>query len=224
MVATLKIEQSQRVVNIVFQILLILILIFGNISTIAIPRGIIGWQISHFFLIAVADFYVDDFREPKLKYSLLLYAAFAVFILFSLSENVFDKLYIRLHGAILILGNLLGRKIDRPFWKHITVVYLLILCVYEYRNNEMTQDLITISAYSVVAILILGLVEKLSERHKNFWMLHSSLLFVWIIYQGPYYREAFVFLIGGTAYELTKLFINELGFNFVFKKDKGSMG
>lgn len=223
MVETLKIEQSQRVVNIVFQVVLILILTFGNISTTNIPSDIIVWQIVHFLLIAIADFYVDDFRKPHLKYSILLYGVFAVFILVSLSENVFDKLYIRLHGAILILGNLLGRKIDKPFWKHITCVYLLILCIYEYQNNEMTQDFFTICTYSVVAILILGLVEKLSERHKNVWMLHSSLLFIWIAFHGPYYREAFVFLVGGTTYEVTKLLINEFGFNLIFQRDKRGM-
>ncbi len=206
-------EKLQRTTNIIFQLTAILILTLFSSMQIEVPLKIIYWQIVHFFLIALLDFYLDDYPQKTFVKTVLFFSSFFVFILYSFITNVFDELYIRIHGAIIILGNLLGRKIDHFFWKILTLIYLSLIIFFQLKNPESFTNIDRIILYTIGAIGLLAITERLSEINRNVWILHTAVLFFWISYQGIYHRESFIFLIGGLSYEISKIVINQCYLN-----------
>ena len=122
-------DLSKRTINFLFQTFLVLVLYYSEISEL-IPGKLILWQILHFSLIAIIDFYLDDYSIINERIHWALLSIVMVFLTLSLFYGVFDVLYIRIHLAILILGNILGGKVDKPFWK-----LLLILFSIEFSRN-----------------------------------------------------------------------------------------
>jgi hypothetical protein len=199
-------DLSKRTINFLFQTFLVLVLYYSEISEL-IPGKLILWQILHFSLIAIIDFYLDDYsiKNERIHWALLFIVM--VFLTLSLFYGVFDVLYIRIHLAILILGNILGGKVDKPFWKLLTVLNLLILFSIEFSRNELYSTLGVAIIYAFGAIIFLAITERISERNRSFWMVHALALFFYISFEGPFYEEAFIFLVGGMAYELAKILI-----------------
>jgi len=202
-------DQLRRKVNLIFQTLLVTFLFYKGINEI-IPLWLILWQIIHFFLIALADYYLDDYPYKKRSTTSLLFVIYVIFLIFSLYFGVFDELYMRIHGAVIILGNLLGNKVDKPFWKILTFLNLIILVTIELIRDEVRMVLGNAIIYIIVAICLLAITERLSEKNRNFWILHTAVLFFWVIFKGPFYQEAFIFLIGGISYELFKIIMNKI--------------
>ncbi|TNE80731.1 MAG: hypothetical protein EP332_06855 [Bacteroidetes bacterium] len=125
-----KAHQLRRKVNLVIQTSLVALLFTFGIHEV-IPLKLIIWQLLHFSFIAIADYYLDDFPGKKRRITLLLLISYLAFLGLSLGFGIFDELYIRIHGIILILGNLLGNKVDKPFWKVLTLLNLVILVAVE---------------------------------------------------------------------------------------------
>lgn len=199
-------DLSKRTINFLFQTFLVLVLYYSEISEL-IPGKLILWQILHFSLIAIIDFYLDDYSIKNERIHWALLSIVMVFLTLSLFYGVFDVLYIRIHLAILILGNILGGKVDKPFWKLLTVLNLLILFSIEFSRNELYSTLGLAIIYAFGAIIFLAITERISERNRSFWMVHALALFFYISFEGPFYEEAFIFLVGGMAYELAKILI-----------------
>lgn len=199
-------DLSKRTINFLFQTFLVLVLYYSEISEL-IPGKLILWQILHFSLIAIIDFYLDDYSIKNERIHWALLSIVMVFLTLSLFYGVFDVLYIRIHLAILILGNILGGKVDKPFWKLLTVLNLLILFSIEFSRNELYSTLGLAIIYAFGAIIFLAITERISERNRSFWMVHALALFFYIIFEGPFYEETFIFLVGGMAYELAKILI-----------------
>lgn len=203
-----KTDQFRRKINFIFQTLLVVIL-FGLGMHEVVPFKVILWQILHFFLIALADYYLDDYPHRKRSFTIILLTLFIIIMSMGLWLGVYAELYMRMHIAILILGNLLGKKVDKPIWLILTIINVLIILVVEVMRDDFRLVFEIALMYMAGTICLLGIAERLSERNKNFWMLHSLILFLWIFFKGPFYQEAFVFLVGGVAYELTKILLNQ---------------
>ena len=163
----------------------------------------------HFSLIAIIDYFLDDHPFTGRKTLLHLLLISIVFLTISLYYGVFDALFIRIHLAILILGNILGGKVDKPFWKLLTILNLLILITIELSRNELQSIFGIALLYATGAIFLLAITERISENNRSFWMVHTIALFLWISFKGPFFEEAFIFLVGGIAYELAKILISK---------------
>ncbi|AWW00423.1 hypothetical protein [Arcticibacterium luteifluviistationis] len=200
-------EQLRRKLNLIFQTTLIIIL-YLHVTHEIIPVKLILWQIAHFFYIALADYYLDDYSKKKRATTVILLIGYLLFMAFSLYYGIFDELYMRIHGMIVIFGNLLGKKVDNLFWKILTLVNLIIIAALEVLKNEFLAVFEIAILYIIGAMCLLGIAERLSEINRNFWMLHTVILFFWIIFKGPFYEEAYLFLIGGASYELFKILLN----------------
>jgi len=198
-------DQLRRKVNLTIQTLLVIILFLLGISEM-IPVKLIFWQVIHFFLIALADYYLDDYPDKKRRTTFLLLLSYLLFLSASLFLGVFDELYMRIHGAIIIFGNLLGNKVDKPFWKVLTFSNLIIILTAELMRNEFLAVYEIALVYTIGAICLLAITERVSEINRNFWILHAIVLFLWVIFKGSFYQEAFIFLIGGISYESFKIF------------------
>jgi len=204
-----KSNQLKRKVNLVFQTLLVTIIFINGINEI-IPLKLIIWQTIHFSLIALADHYLDDYPDKKQRIVSLLLLSYLFFLVLSLFFGIFDELYMRIHGMILIFGNLFGNKVDKPFWMILTFLNLMILISVEIIRNEFLLMYKIATIYIIGAICLLAVTERLSESNKNFWILHAIILFLWVIFEGPFYQEAFIFLIGGISYESLKILMNKM--------------
>jgi len=202
-------DQLKRIVNLVFQTVMVTILFLYEVNE-AIPLKLIIWQIIHFALIAIYDYYLDDYLHKKRIILSLLLISYLIFLSISLYYGIFDELYIRIHISILILGNLLGKKIDTPFWKWLTLLNIVIISIVEILKNELSAVLGISALYALGAIFLLAMTERLSEINKNFWILHTIILTVWITFKGCFYEEAFIFLIGCVSYEAFKIALNNL--------------
>ncbi|WP_339901468.1 hypothetical protein [uncultured Cyclobacterium sp.] len=202
-------DLSKRKINFFFQTILVLVLYYNEISEL-IPLKLILWQIVHFSLIAIIDFYLDDYPYKKEKILWALFSISIVFLTISLFYGVFNAPYIRIHLAILILGNIFGGKVDKPFWKLLTMLNLLILFSIEFSRNELYSIFGMALLYASGAIFLLAITERISERNRSFWMVHALALFLYINFKGPFYEEAFIFLVGGIAYELAKILIAQM--------------
>ena len=207
--AQFRSEQSKRKINLVFQILLVLVLYFLTDDQL-VPGAIIVWQFIHFVLIAISDYYLDDHPHQNKTTLTLFLCCFSVFLLLSIYYGIFNELYVRIHIAILILGNLFGGKIDKPFWKILTYINIAIIVTIEIVRNELIAIFGMTILYTFGAICLLAIAERLSEKDRNFWMIHALILFVYILLHGPFYQEAFIFLVGGISYECSKLLINRI--------------
>lgn len=196
---------QERSFNLLLQFVLLAI-IFALHSDHLLATLSLGIFISHIFhygLIALADIYEDDYPEDNKKYlvqfGLLLYFVSAV--LFGFFENEF----LRLHIFIVLLGNWFGGKVDTTMWKIFFFIYLGTLVGYEINASSFSDSGLFLGLYSLVAVFMIGLCERLSEKRQDAWILHSILFFVWALYQGAYYQEGVLFILGGLAYEVTKL-------------------
>lgn len=201
-------DLSKRKINFFFQTLLVLALYYREINEM-IPLKLIFWQMIHFSLIAIIDYFLDDHPFTGRKTLLHLLLISIVFLTISLYYGIFDALFIRIHLAILILGNILGGKVDKPFWKLLTILNLLILITIELSRNELQSIFGIALLYATGAIFLLAITERISENNRSFWMVHTIALFLWISYKGPFFEEAFIFLVGGIAYELAKILISK---------------
>ncbi len=196
---------QERSVNLFLQLFLLIIIftLYSDHLLSTLSLAIIVSHVFHYSLIALADIYEDDFPEDNKKYivqfGLLLYFVGAV--VFGLFENEF----LRLHIFIVLLGNWFGGKVDTPMWKAFFFIYLGTLISYEVTALSFLDNGLVLGLYACVAVFMIGLCERLSEKRQDAWMLHSILFFVWALYQGAYYQEGVLFILGGLAYEVTKL-------------------
>lgn len=196
---------QERSSNLLLQLVL-LIIIFVSYSDHLLSTLSLGILISHVFhysLIALADIYEDDYPEDNKKYlvhiGLLLYFACGV------TFGLFDNEFLRLHIFIVLLGNWFGGKVDTTMWKVFFFIYLGTLVSYEVNSLSFLDNGLMLAVYSCVAVFMICLCERLSEKKQHAWMLHSVLFFAWALYQGAYYQEGVLFILGGLAYEVTKL-------------------
>lgn len=187
---------------------MVLALYYRDVNEI-IPLKLILWQMIHFSLIAIIDYFLDDHPFTGRKTLLCLLLISLIFLTISLYYGIFDTLYIRIHLGILILGNILGGKVDKPFWKLLTILNLLILITIELSRNELQSIYGIAILYGAGAIFLLAITERVSEKNRSFWMVHTIALFLWISFKGPFFEEAFIFLVGGIAYELAKILISK---------------
>lgn len=195
--------RQSRLVNVGVQSLLVFCVLLRNGGSLEnLHWGILLWQFVHFQLIGLADFFIDDFEQKKGEW--LLYILFGLFILVTIQFEVFNNVHVRVHGLVVLIGNLLGKKIDKPFWKYLAIVYLLLVGFYEYQNGDMLEAIEVTVTYLVIAVILLAVTERLSEKTRLIWIIHSLLMFVWVWVKGAYHQEAFLFLSGGISYELNK--------------------
>ncbi|MEO1514227.1 MAG: hypothetical protein AAFV95_04420 [Bacteroidota bacterium] len=213
--AIIQSENVQRAINLIIQATLVLILIFGYGIDAAIPLKFIVWQGIHFFLIALCDFYFDDYQHKTPAMTAALYACFPLFILYSIGIGAFDQLYIRIHIIILIIGSLVGNKLDNFFWKILTLLYVLIIVAFEIHHGDIYPNLTTVVLYTIGSILLVAISERLSEINRNLWMFHVAILFFWIIFEGPFYEQSYIYLVAGVSYESSKILFNNF---FLLKK------
>jgi hypothetical protein len=196
---------QERSFNLFLQLFLLIIIftLYSDHLLGTISLGIFISHIFHYSLIALADIYEDDYPEDNRKYlvqfGLLLY--FVCAVVFGLFENEF----LRLHIFIVLLGNWFGGKVDTAMWKVFFLIYLGTLIGYEINSLGFLEHGISFLLYGLTAVFMIGLCERLSEKRQDAWMLHSILFFIWALYQGAYYQEGVLFILGGLAYEVTKL-------------------
>lgn len=207
-VITKRKQRVDRLLNLSIELILIIIILFLNKSTINLSLGIIIWQMVHFSLISISDFYIDDCKTNNLGMN-ILYFIFFVFLLFTIVYDVFDSIYIRIQGVIVIFGNFFGNKIDKTLWKRLTIIYMMVIIFYEFKMNQFLPDFNRVIIYILMSIFLLSITERFSEYNRNIWSLHSLILFLWIFFDGFYKEEAFLFLIGGVFYSLNKILMNE---------------
>ena len=205
-----QLENTQRAINLIIQAALIVLLIFGYGLNAAVPPKFIIWQSVHFFLIALCDFYFDDYPNKKPCLTVALYISFPMFLFYSIGIGAFNELFIRIHIIILIIGSLLGNKLDKPFWKILTSIYFIVIVFFEMIHFEIQTVLTTVILYTIGSILLVAISERLSEINRNFWMLHVVILFFWIIFEGPFYEQSYIYLVAGVAYESSKILFNKL--------------
>ncbi|MEM1323042.1 MAG: hypothetical protein AAGG75_22445 [Bacteroidota bacterium] len=206
----IRLENSQRAINLLIQAVLIIVLLFGYGIDTAVPFKFIVWQLVHFSLIAISDFYFDDYPHKRASLTAALYLSFPLFIIYSISIGAFDELFIRIHIIIIIIGSLLGNKIDQPFWKILSVAYLLIVVLFEFKNNEIQSVLMMVTLYTLGSIFLVAITERLSEINRNFWIINVAALFIWITFKGPFYEQSFIYLVAGIPYESSKILFNHL--------------
>ncbi|WP_431164704.1 hypothetical protein [Tenacibaculum halocynthiae] len=207
-VITKRKQRVDRLLNLSIELILIIIILFLNKNTINLSLGIIIWQMVHFSLISISDFYIDDCKTNNLGMN-ILYFIFFVFLLFTIVYDVFDSIYIRIQGVIVIFGNFFGNKIDKTLWKRLTIIYMMVIIFYEFKMNQFLPDFNRVIIYILMSIFLLSITERFSEYNRNIWSLHSLILFLWIFFDGFYKEEAFLFLIGGVFYSLNKILMNE---------------
>lgn len=193
-----------RLIDVCIQISFILIILGLHAQELfaTLPIIIIVGQIIHYALIAIGDFYVDSYPNSKNKY--YIYFGFLLFIAAAFYFDIFANPYMRLHAFIVLAGNLLGGKVDTRLWKILFVMYLVTIVGYEIANPFLFILGPQAIMYGVLAILVIGLCERLSEHFSQAWLIHSCIFFIWAIAQGLFYQEGLLFMLGGTIYAATK--------------------
>lgn len=202
----------QRSLNLILQLLLVAIIfiLHNNDLISSLPLAFLLSNAVHYSLIALADIYEDDDPNNKNKYlvQLGLLSYFVAGLFFGLFENE----YIRLHAFIVLLGNWFGGKVDTTMWKLMFCVYLGTIFGYEFGPALLSAEGLNLATYnyslliySAFAVSIICVCERLSEKNQQAWMVHSILFFIWALIQGPFYQEGILFLMGGLAYESTKV-------------------
>lgn len=193
-----------RLIDVCIQFLFISIIFSLHYQELAatLPLVIVVGQIIHYALIAVGDFYVDSYPNSKNKY--YIYFGFLLFIAAAFYFNIFENPYMRLHAFIVLIGNLLGGKVDTRLWKVLFVMYLATIIGYEVSSPFLFILGPQAIMYGIAAILIIGLCERLSEHFSQAWLIHSCIFFIWAVVQGLFYQEGLLFMMGGTVYAATK--------------------
>lgn len=194
---------QERSVNFIIQLVLLAIVfsLHSNNLAITMPISIIFGQIIHYSLIALGDIYEDDYSDYNSKY--IVYAGLGLFFVTAIATGMFENEFFRLHAFIVIIGNLLGGKVDTMLWKVFFVIYLGTLGWFEFNSMELMNG--TALLYSIAAMGTICLCERLSEKKQQAWVIHSTIFFVWALVQGAYFQEGLLFILGGWSYEATKL-------------------
>ncbi|MEO0777644.1 MAG: hypothetical protein AAF146_13845, partial [Bacteroidota bacterium] len=181
--ANLRLGNRQRAVNLLVQVILVTLLILEYGIGRVVPAKLMVWQLIHFSLIALADFYFDDYPKPRWELSAALYLSFVAFMGYSMTIGAFDELFIRLHVTIIIIGSVLGNKIDQTFWKVLSLVYLLVMVGFEVHHQTYSAIGGSLLLYTLISIILVGLAERISEIHRNLWLVHVLVLSLWVVFE-----------------------------------------
>ncbi|MEZ4381322.1 MAG: hypothetical protein R3A79_08225 [Nannocystaceae bacterium] len=193
-----------RVLNFLLQssALALILLVCGDSLLAAVPLWVIAAQALHYGLIALTDIYEDDYPAGKKRSS---YAALALFYVWSLSAGYYDNEFIRLHTFVVLMGSVLGGKIDTPSWKVVFWLYMATIVVYELLNLDLLRGGLPLLLYIAGAAGVVFLCERLSEINQKAWMLHTVLFTGWALLHGGYFQEGVLFIVGGLGYETVKV-------------------
>jgi hypothetical protein len=196
---------QERTSNFILQaILLIFIFTICSGSLFSeVPAWMLLSQGVHYGLIALADIYEDDYPESNKKN--WAYLLLGLLFVWSIIVGLFENPYIRLHAAIILMGNLFGGKVDTTSWKIVFVVYMSTIISYEIIYAELLMYGSSALLYGLFATCIICLCERLSERNQTAWVIHSFIFFTWALFQGAYFQEGVIFLVGGLGYEVVKI-------------------
>lgn len=193
-----------RVLNLLLQSfsLSLIFMTCGDSLLAAVPLWIVFSQALHYALIALTDIYEDDYPEGKKKLSYLM---LSLFFVWTLASGFYENEFIRLHTFVVLMGSMLGGKIDTKGWRVVFWLYMATIGVYELMNLDLLADGVRVLLYAAGAVTVVFLCERLSEINQKAWMLHSVLFTGWALIQGTYYQEGVLFIIGGLGYEIVKV-------------------
>lgn len=199
------VKLQERTSNLILQSALVILIFItcSNSLFSKIPMWMLLSQGVHYGLIALTDIYEDDYPESNKKN--WAYLLLGLLFIWSIAVGLFENPYIRLHAIIILMGNLFGGKVDTTSWRIVFVVYMSTIISYEFMNGELLMFGLSAILYGLFATCIICLCERLSEKNQKAWIIHSLIFFIWALFQGAYFQEGVIFLVGGLGYEIVKI-------------------
>lgn len=196
---------QERTLNFLLQFFLLTFIFIacGDTLFAAVPMWMLVAQGVHYGLIALTDIYEDDFPESKKKN--WTYLSLVIFFVWAIAAGFYENEFIRLHTFIVLMGNLMGGKIDTKSWKIVFAVYMGTIVGYELMSFELLSGGSTLLLYLLATTAVICTCERLSEINQKAWMLHSFMFFAWALFQGAYFQEGVIFIVGGLGYEFIKV-------------------
>lgn len=200
-------KQVGRTINLIIQstVLLGLFMLLNNEIAASIPLIVLLWQAIHYGFMAWCDYYADDCPEKKCKY--LVYTSMGLWTVAAIFMGVFASPYMRLHIFIVLIGNLIGGKVDNGLWKLFFAIYISIIAYFEFLSPELFILDSSLILYTAMAISVIALCERLSEIHQNAWLIHTTVFGLWAVLQAPFYQEGILFILGSVMYAGLKLLV-----------------
>lgn len=196
---------QERTLNLLLQFFLLSFIFIACSDTLfsAVPMWMLVAQGVHYGLIALTDIYEDDFPESKKKN--WSYITLVIFFVWAIASGFYENEFIRLHTFIVLMGNLMGGKIDTKSWRIVFAVYMGTILGYELMSFALLTDGLPVLMYLVATTAVICMCERLSEINQKAWMLHSFMFFAWALFQGAYFQEGVIFIVGGLGYEVVKV-------------------
>lgn len=200
-----SVKLQERTLNFLLQFFLLTFIFIACADSLfaAVPMWMLVAQGVHYGLIALTDIYEDDFPESKKKN--WTYLSLVIFFVWAIAAGFYENEFIRLHTFIVLMGNLMGGKIDTKSWKIVFAVYMGTIVGYELMSFELLSGGSTLLLYLMATTAVICTCERLSELNQKAWMLHSFMFFAWALFQGAYFQEGVIFIVGGLGYEFIKV-------------------
>ena len=200
-----SVKLQERTLNFLLQFFLLTFIFITCADSLfaAVPMWMLVAQGVHYGLIALTDIYEDDFPESKKKN--WTYLSLVIFFVWAIAAGFYENEFIRLHTFIVLMGNLMGGKIDTKSWKIVFAVYMGTIVGYELMSFELLSGGSTLLLYLMATTAVICTCERLSELNQKAWMLHSFMFFAWALFQGAYFQEGVIFIVGGLGYEFIKV-------------------
>ena len=204
---TMELEISSRLINVLSNFISILILILIkhtqtdllNFLSVQLALSVIISAI----VIAIIDFFVDD--QPDIS-AIYLYLLVFIVLGFFLTYNVFSNFYFRIFVLQLLLSCFLGGKVDTTIFKLLLIILFLIICSYEFQSFELINMGSNLLCYLFFSVSIDSIFEILSEVINNTICIPKIISYlIYVLLKLPLYPVAFLSLLRGVFYGLTKV-------------------